>query len=522
MPTKTTTTKPATDPQLEAFRLRQLRLEQARARQLLEWRRAEFDIELFIKLTSPKLDPVPHLGPLDDVLNASMKRPLIALVECAPRHGKTVRLLHQAARRLKYHPTDQVAYASYSSGFANRKSREVRKICARAGVWTAEPQARTRERTARHERFKDPAAAVAYWQTQQGGAFVAGGRGGGYVGEGFHLILVDDPFKNRLEADSATISDSVFEDLFQGTLYTRLEPTGSMIITHQAWNDEDLIARVRELLTKEGAPHEVVSLPAVARARYDQRGRLVGGKVLWKARYPLPRLRQIQAAIGSYNFESQYQCNRVSKGTRVFQEPQAYQAPNYEHALIGISCDPGIVENVKRDESAYVVAAGYLDKMGNVCMDVLLAEEHHEEIPETVDRLELLYTQHGGAPIVLEEVSAFKSISQMARRLDQERVRRGEGAARLPINSWVPRGSKLIRAQAAAAGVQFGRVRVPHEAPWLAAYKQRLRRFTGREGGTDGLVDATVQLYDWFELRLGTSRVKARTGGQRQISAGAW
>lgn len=493
------------------------RVERARARELLEWRQARFDIELFIRKTSPKLEPVPHLGPLDDVLNETMRRPLIALVECAPRHGKTVRLLHQAARRLKYHPTDQVAYASYSSGFSGRKSREVRKICARAGVWTADAVPK-RKRTF-EDRFSDPAAAVHYWQTREGGAFVAGGRGGGYVGEGFHLVLVDDPFKNRQEAESPTISDSVFEDLFQGTLFTRLEPTGSMIITHQAWNDQDLIARVRELLEKEGSPHEVVSLPAVRNARYDQQGRLVGGKVLWKKRYPIKRLRQIQAAVGVYNFESQYQCNRVAKGTRVFSELQSYTKPNFEHAIVAISCDPGIEENVKRDESAYVVAAGYLNEDGLVCMDILQAEEHHEEIPETVDRLELLHLAWDGAPIVLEEVSAFKAISQVSRRLDDERRRRGERKANLPITSWVPRGSKLIRAQPTAGGVQFGRVRGPASASWLAVYRQRLRRFTGREGGKDGLVDATVQLYDWFERRLAVARVRGRSGGERTMAA---
>jgi hypothetical protein len=498
---------------------RREREDRARARVILDWRRAEFDIELYVKLVSPQLEAVPHLRPLDDVLNASMKRPLIALVECAPRHGKTVRLTHQASRRLKYHPTNQVAYASYSAQFANRKSREVRKLCARAGVWTQEPTTKKRDLT---DRFNDPAAAVSYWQTRQGGAFVAGGRGGGYVGEGFHLILVDDPFKNRQEAESEKVSDSVFEDLFQGTLFTRLEPTGSMIITHQAWNEEDLIARVQQLLKDQGSPHEVVSLPAVTKARYDKRGRLVGGKVLWESRFPLKRLRQIQAAVGPYNFESQYQCNRVPKGSRVFQEPQSYVKPHLDNGIIGISCDPGIVEDEKRDESAYVVAVGYLDPLKNVCMDILLAEEHNEEIPETVDRLELLHVSWGGAPIILEEVSAFKAISQIARRLDQERSKRAESKANLPITSWVPRGSKLIRAQPTAGAVQFGRLRTPHEAAWRAAYHQRLRRFTGREGGKDGLIDATVQLYDWFERRLTVGRIKARSGGDRVIAASPW
>lgn len=509
MTTKTTSTEE---------RRRSEALDRARARRALEWRKAEGSIARFVALVSPEMDDVPHLRKLDRVLDLALRKPIIAFVEAPPRHGKTERLLHHCARHLKFRPTDQVAYASYSGPFAYRKSRRVRKLAARAGVWATDAPATRQRSLSRPERSaEDPASAVAYWQTMQGGAFIAGGRGGGFVGEGFGLIIVDDPFKNRAEAESDVISDSVFEDLFQGTLFQRLEPRGSMIITHQPWNDTDLIARAKQLFREQGIDFIEVTLPAVSKPKYDKLDRLIGGKALWPERFSVEQLRRIQGATSSYNFSSQYMCERVPRGKRIFLEPQVYSRPNFEHAIVGLSCDPGIVENKKRDPSSYIIGSGYLDSQGNVCIDVLLAEEHHEEIPETVDRLELLHEEHGrNGPIIMEEVSAFRAVSQIARRLDEERVKRNERPARLPIQTWVPQGSKFVRAHPTAGAIQYGRIRVPVGATWVPAFVRQLLRFTGREGGQDGMVDALVQLHDWLEIRLTTGAMRGRFGGQRE------
>lgn len=500
----------------ETERLRELEA-RARARVAAEWARAEFSIEKFVELTSPHLEKVPHLGPLDEILDLSMRKPVIALVEAPPRHGKTFRIEHHCARRLKYRPKEQVAYASYAAQFANRRSRNVRKIAARAGIWAVEAAS-----SRRGSKFEDPASAVSYWQTQAGGAFVAGGRGGSFVGEGFGFIAIDDPFKNRDEAESPLISDKVFESLFQGTLFTRLEPGGSLLITHQPWNMDDLIERVKDLLRKEAIPHEVITLRAVEQAKYDDKGRLKSGKALWPKRYPISRLRTIQGAVGAYNWESQYQCNRVPKGKRIFREPNTFQAPKKDGIVCALSVDPGIVENLKKDPSSYVVGYGYLDAERNVCIDVVHAEEQHEEIPETVDRLELLASAWHPSKIILEEVSAFRSISQVARRLDQERVKRGQSPANLPIYSWVPEGSKFVRSIPTAGAVGFGRVRFWLGKEWVPAVNLQLTRFTGREGGKDGFVDALVQMYDYFERTLVLSSVRARSGGPRATADSPW
>jgi predicted phage terminase large subunit-like protein len=489
-------------------------LERAEARDRLEDLDTEHDVRAFMKRHSPDFERPDHLGELCEALDLSMRKPCFILVEAAPRHGKTEVLMHHMARHIKFRPRENVIYCSYASQLALRKSRRTRALAARAGALV------TAEGTRGFDQL-DPSKAVSYWQTAEGGAFMAGGRGGAYVGDGAKLIVMDDLYKNRVEAESEKISDSVFEDLFQGTLYTRLEPGGSIVSNHQPWNDRDINARLRAWARETGIELIEVRLPAVRKPRYDSRGRLVGGKVLWEKRWPLPELAKIQGTIGDYNFESQYQCNRVPKGARVFKVAECvrYTTPRRDHVVPAASCDPGIEKDVKRDPSAFIVGHGYLDSRGSTCIDLLLAHEVNIEIPETVDELEAINKQHSVARILIEEVSGFKSVSQIARRLDAERRRRVEVEAQLPLQSVVPVGSKWIRALPTATAIKQGRIRVPAGAPWVEALEKQLRNFTGKPGGQDNLVDALTQLYDWFELRLRSLRSRGRHGGETEMGS---
>ena len=48
------------------------------------------------------------------------------------------------------------------------------------------------------------------WKTAQGGSYLAAGVGSGITGRGAHVLLIDDPHKNREEANSQTVRDMTF------------------------------------------------------------------------------------------------------------------------------------------------------------------------------------------------------------------------------------------------------------------------------------------------------------------------
>jgi hypothetical protein len=59
--------------------------------------------------------------------------------------------------------------------------------------------------------------------TNHGGAYVAAGVGTAVTGRGAHIALIDDPFKDREEADSERRRELVW-DWYRSTLFTRLMP----------------------------------------------------------------------------------------------------------------------------------------------------------------------------------------------------------------------------------------------------------------------------------------------------------
>ena len=80
------------------------------------------------------------------------------------------------------------------------------------------------------------------------------------------LIVIDDPVKNRAEAESATYRERVWE-WFNDDIYTRMEPNAAIILIQTRWHEDDLAGRLLKEMEDGGEQWEVVSLPALAEER---------------------------------------------------------------------------------------------------------------------------------------------------------------------------------------------------------------------------------------------------------------
>lgn len=484
------------------------RRERMSARFQLWRRRSRNDVGEFIELVSPKFVRPKHLEEAAQVLDGSMETASFLLFEAPPRHGKSELVFHHIVRLLKFKPGSRVAYVSFSADMANRKSRRIRELAAAAGIWVGE------ERSVGQTGV--PAASVKFWETPGGGFFIAGGRGGGFVGEGFDLVVIDDPFKNRKEAESEVFRAEVFE-LWTGSLLQRLEPDGSVIIMHQRWHDDDLIGRLKaQREAGRGKPWVLVSLAAVANDTYDDEGRLLEGDALWPERYALADLCEICDEAGAYNWFSQYQQNPRPRGDVLFREPARYDEPHTEGAFFALACDPATTENTKNDPSGIVVGAARFVDEGTqkdphwfMHLDILDAREVFLETPELCDELEALQKdpQWKGAPLIIEAVAGFKGVPQTLRRMAPE----------LRISEVHPSQDKWLRAQPVAKAWNRGRVRVPRNAPWVTSYLKEMTKFTGKDK-RDNRVDATAHLFDFCLKLVGGSRARARTGGRSALA----
>lgn len=117
--------------------------------------------------------------------------------------------------------------------------------------------------------------AKARWLTSNKGRYLAAGVGGPVAGFRADLALIDDPIKNRDQADSQTYRDKAWA-WFKADLRTRMRPHGRIVLIQTRWHEDDLAGR---LLNDQPGRWRVIKLPAIA-GEDDQMGR-APGELLW-------------------------------------------------------------------------------------------------------------------------------------------------------------------------------------------------------------------------------------------------
>ena len=219
---------------------------------------------------------------LERVADGGCKRFMVMM---PPRHGKTAMItVRFPVWWMEQRPGLRVIVAGYNQVLANKFSRMSRKLAhMRLGL-------------------REDRRAVEEWMTQTGCWYRAVGVGGGVTGMGADLIIIDDPIKNREEAQSLTYRERVW-DWYTDDLYTRLEPGGVMILVMTRWHEDDLAGRI--LSSGDVDNWRIIRLPAIAEEG-DPLGRRPGD-ALNPDRYPVEELLKIKAVLGSWAFEALYQ-----------------------------------------------------------------------------------------------------------------------------------------------------------------------------------------------------------------------
>lgn len=209
------------------------------------------------------------------------------MVFMPPRHGKS----EKASKRfpswyLGRNPKRQIIAASYNSDLATDFGREVRNIVASPEFGEVFKDVRLRQDSRAADRMN----------TAHGGAYFAVGVGTATTGRGAHLGLIDDPFKDREEADSETQREKVW-NWYRSTFFTRLMPGGAIVLIQTRWHEDDLSGRLleHEGRIEDGGQWTVLDLPAIK-----------DGKALWPEWYDLPALERIKSTIGPREWSALY------------------------------------------------------------------------------------------------------------------------------------------------------------------------------------------------------------------------
>ena len=403
------------------------------------------------------------------------------LVTCMPpRHGKstwTTELL--VAWYLGRHPERSIICITYGQQLADDFGRRVRKLVSSPIHQLIFPACRIAPGATSMRRFS----------TTAGGSYHAVGRAGPITGRGAHLVIFDDPFKDREESQCETIRRSVY-DCFASVAYTRLHPGGAIIIIQTRWHEDDLAGR---LLREQPEIWKLLNFTAIA--EQDESFRRAG-EALWPERFPLSALAQIRASIGEAAWAALYQQRPAAAEGAIFKR-QWWRTYREQPKLSRVvqSWDTAFKTGAENDYSVCttwgVAESGFY---------LLSFWRGRVEFPDLKKQLFSHAEQWKPSAVLVEDRGSGQSLIQ-----------------ELKYGSWLPiKGvkvdtDKLARAQAVTPLMEAGRVFLPESAPWLTEYIAELAAFP--MAAHDDIVDSTTQALNYIRhqpvhtVRISTVRV---------------
>jgi hypothetical protein len=241
------------------------------ARELLQRELSKESLLEYVKYTKPDFEAAKHHYQIIEALEAVERGELTRLMLFAPpRHGKS----ELSTRRfpswfLGRNPKKQVISVSYNDETSTDFGRDVRNIVASQEYQNVFNIA-----------LRTDSKAANRWHTNEGGIYISAGVGGAITSKGAHLLLIDDPIKNREDADSEAMREKVWKE-YTATMRTRLMPKGAIVITLTRWHEDDLAGR---LLAKQPGMWHVIKMPALDK----------NNNPLWPQWYPIKDLMEIK------------------------------------------------------------------------------------------------------------------------------------------------------------------------------------------------------------------------------------
>ncbi len=399
---------------------------------------------------------------LDQFLNdVKEKKSPRLIITMPPRSGKSEIVSRRfPAYAFGQNPNLQIIATSYSSDLSQRFNRDVQRIIDDSEYAELFPQT-----TLNGSRVKTDSRG-SYIRTSglfeivgHKGSYRSCGVGGGITGQGADILIIDDPIKDRAEANSLTVRNSVW-DWYTSTAYTRLSPGGGVIVMATRWHVDDLIGRLTaNMQTSEGDRFTIINYPAIA--EYDELHRKEG-EALHPERYDLAQLLKIKTTIGTRDWNALYQQHPIIEGggllkTEWFKRFEAL--PNLKYRII--ASDTALKTKEHNDYSVFGVAG--VGEDGNLyILDILRGKW---ESPELIKRAKDFWRKHKTLDSSLGKLRSFYVEDKASGTGLIQTIKRGEES--IPIIPVERTIDKLTRYQDVFPLIEAGRVFIPSSAPWV-------------------------------------------------------
>jgi len=433
-----------------------------------------------------------HRTLADALQKLADKRILRLIVNCPPRHGKT----EIASKRFMawlagQRPDEHLIFGTYNDTYAEDNGRAVRDILTSASHKQVFPTFGLKEGSASAKRL----------ETLQSGILAFVGRGGSITGRGGHGIIIDDPIKDRAEADSPLIRKQLWEWFTQVVATRLMTPDSFIMLIQTRWHEDDLVGRLTDPTNPFYDPDEaskwtVVDLPALA-LEDDPLGRKKG-EALWPERFPRDFLLG-QQRLDARGFQALYQGRPTSETGTFFQSHhlRTYQPDELPPDLrYYIASDHAVSTRQDRDKTCLIPVG--VDDNDNIYVltDVWWRHAASDTVVEAMlslmQRFKPLYWW-------AERGHISKAIGPFLRK------RMSEESTYASVIELTPVADKQTRAQSIMGRMSMGKVFFPARAPWWPEARDQLLKFP--HGSHDDFCDALAYIGLGLAQQVGANHV---------------
>lgn len=447
---------------------------------------------------------------LDKFVEGEIKRLMLFM---PPRYGKS----ELVSRRLPAYifgrnPEARIIACSYGDTLASMMNRDVQRIIdsdeyKRVFPGTALSGANVRT-TAQGSWLRN---SDIFEIVNHEGYYRSAGVGSGVTGMGMMYGIIDDPIKNRKEANSETFRQAIWE-WYTSTFYTRRAPGAGILLTVTRWHEDDLAGKL--LALAEGDPEAdqwtVVEFPALGewdekhpQAEDDPRE---PGEALWPERYDLDDLKATRVNVGSYDWYSVYQQRPTP--------PEGGMFKRHWFEVVGVA--PRIAKRVRAWDKAGS------DDSGDYTVGLLMARDS-KGVYYVEDVVRGQFSDLERETVIKQTAAADKAkYGNVTVWIEQEPGSGGKDSARITIRNLAghevraerPTTDKATRAGPYAAQCEAENVKLV-AGDWNTAYLNELAGFP--YGTHDDQVDASSLAFNKLTLE---PQIPANMdlGGLTQIS----
>lgn len=442
--------------------------------------------------------PHPHLSPIVDVFQRILdgETGMRVIINCPPQVGKSLTgTKNFPARYLAQFPDHRVMVTTYGDDLAKEFGSNNRSAFEDVIPELFDVQINPRKRA-----DKD------FGVYGREGSFYATTLESGSTGKSAELLIIDDPVKNDMDANSPVKRNKTYNE-WRKSFFTRLQSKSNVIVIMTRWHEDDLAGR---LLTDGSFDWEHIVITAEAEEN-DILGRPLGAPIAPEMGKDEKWLADVKRAIGTLAFNGMFQQRPAPAGGSVFKDKwfRYYKVlPKFDSMAMSWDCT-----FKANDDSDYVVGQVW----GRIGPDFYLVYEKR-------GRMEFVDTLSAFKQVVKLFPRAFaKLVEDKANGTGIMNMLRGTVTGIIEIE---PFGNKLARARACSPLFESGNVYIPdpdssfilsdgreYSNAWVEDYKTELKNFPN--GTHDDRVDTTSQILNWWNVPVKDAYVAPRISGSK-------